>query len=113
MNLTFTSHLQTAIQCILASGETLGTMEGPIVGYCKTDGDDPVFRAIREQGLEVTDPLDGPEVPATMEAMQEAQAAKLEEARAAIAAGDDERDERRDARSDARKANRGKGHGGR
>ena len=103
MLLTYTSHLHTAIQCVLDTGETLGSLEGPCVDYCKCDGTSDVYAAIREQELDVIDPLDTEVVAPTLEAEREAKAEKAKE-NVKSDTGDARRDHRRDTRSDHRKS---------
>lgn len=74
MQLTYASHLQTAIQAILSDGETLGQLTGPGVFFVKTDGDDPAYVQIMKDELPVEDPLNTPGV----EQAIKAQAAKAE-----------------------------------
>jgi hypothetical protein len=89
MQLTYTSHLHTAVQVVLDAGETLGSLEGPAVDYAKVDGTSDVYAAIREQELEITDPLDTPVVGTTLEAQREHQAEVAEAAKAEAASNDE------------------------
>jgi hypothetical protein len=99
MQLTYTSHLHTAIQCVLDAGETLGSLEGPAVDYCKTDGDSDVYAAIQEQGLDIIDPLETEVVGPTLEAQRTTQAEKAEAARAEAAGEEGEENEGKSRKS--------------
>jgi hypothetical protein len=95
MQLTYTTHLHTQVQCVIDTGETLGTLEGPCVVYCPVDGTNAVYADILAQDLVVTDPLDTPAVLTTLEAEVEAKAAAAEEARAEAAGEEGEEHPRR------------------
>jgi len=99
MQLTYTNHYHTSIQCILDAGETLGDpveLEGPCVGYVKVDGTSSGYAEIREGVIDGSmtfdDPLDTPAVATTLAAQAEAQAA------AATATASAENDEGRSSK---------------